>query len=447
MVIIIGAGISGLTLAYELQQLGVAYQLIEAADIPGGYIKTMKEGPYQYEVGPNSYLFEPELIDWVKSLGLADEVLFANEVSKHRFIWKQGQYRPLPQHPAKLMTSSFFSWQTKFKILAELGRKPSLTPLSDQTTVADFFADRFGQQVVDYAVSPFLSGIYGGDAKALLVKQTVPQVIDLDRKYGSILKGFAKESRLTARRQSLTFKNGMQVLPQTLASKLNSLYLGHQAVSIERIGQDWQIRCVKSDGTETAFVGSHLVLATTAIATAQLLADAYPAFANACQAIKYPYMVAVHTVYKKQDLKHQYSGFGGLHPFVEGRFTLGNIWTSQVFDGRCPEDEAFITSFVGGAAQEANARLSDAEILAKVISEHQEAYGITGRPLFSKVLRWPHAIPQYDQYQLAAQRAYESISPDLNLVIKANWLYGISLRDCIIKAREYAKTFVREEVR
>ena len=70
MIVIIGAGISGLTLAYELEKAKKPYMLIESSSRTGGYIHSVQMNAYTLEVGPNSVLIDSafqEFLDELKS--------------------------------------------------------------------------------------------------------------------------------------------------------------------------------------------------------------------------------------------------------------------------------------------------------------------------------------------------------------------------------------------
>ena len=100
---IIGAGISGLTLAYELQKRGIDYYIWEAADQAGGYIQSRREvaegKSYLRELGPNSLLGDADLLLWLDELGLTPDLTFSKPVSKARYIFRNGAYRQLPSGP------------------------------------------------------------------------------------------------------------------------------------------------------------------------------------------------------------------------------------------------------------------------------------------------------------------------------------------------------------
>ncbi len=431
---IIGAGISGLTLAYERQQCGQNYHLWEATDQPGGYIKSVREGAsetspgYLRELGPNSLLGDEDLLNWLDGLGLKQDLVFANDVSKSRFIFRDGAYRELPGTPPALLFGPFFSWKTKWTVFRELSNRSQSPP---GETLGQFFRRRFSSEIVEYALGPFVAGIYAGDPERLLVSETFPVLLQYECEYGSVLRGLIKNQGKAGRRQSFSFREGMQMLPNALAAKLTHAQFNSPVISLERTGNGWTVHTA----TDSQFV-DRLVLAVGTNAAARLLDPHFPAVAAALNQIDYPPMVAVHTTYKRADVAHPLNGFGGLNPAIEGRFAAGHIWSSSIFPGRCPTDEVLFTTFVGGQQRADNARLPEAEIRARVQQELTESFGISAaEPVFQRSYSWPRAIPQYDSNLLVVKQ----LVPDLdvqNLFICANWYGGVSLSDCIRKARE-----------
>jgi protoporphyrinogen/coproporphyrinogen III oxidase len=433
---IVGAGLSGLTLAYALQQQNVPYQLFDAAKTPGGYMAservTLPDGQtYLRELGPNSLLGDDALLGWLRELGLTDKIQFAKPVSKARFVFRNGAYQELPATPPALLFGRFFSGKTKIAVLREWFNKTKSVP---GETLGQFFRRRFTDELVDYALAPFVAGIYAGDPDRLLVSETFPVLLDYENQYGSVLRGLIKNQSKTARRQSFSFQDGMQTLPRTLANKLTNLSLGNPVQRIERTrnGQ-W---CLSTLQGVRMF--DRLVMAIPADAAARLLAQPYPEIAKAIRQIDYPPMTVVHSAYKRADVKHPLNGFGGLNPQVEHRFCAGHIWSSSLFDGRCPADEVLFTTFVGGQTNADNARQPDAVLFDRVHRELAASFGIsTNEPTWRGVYRWEHAIPQYDATLAAVKPLITNLEKE-NLFICANWQGGVSLADCIKKGRELA---------
>jgi protoporphyrinogen/coproporphyrinogen III oxidase len=428
---IIGAGISGLTAAYTLQQQGQPYHLWEATDRVGGYIQSVREqvgsATYLRELGPNSLLGDETLLAWLGGLGLTPEIVFANEVSKARYIYREGTYRQLPGTPPALLFGGFFSWKTKLAVLRELFDK---TQSPQNETLGQFFRRRFSPEIVEYALGPFVAGIYAGDPDDLLVSETFPLLLDYERTHGSVLRGLIINQGKTARRQSFSFREGMQTLPDTLARHLTHLHRYTPVERIERADAGWLVHTPA--GLQTV---DRLVLAVDTQAAARLLEGHFPELAEALRQVEYPPMTAVHTAYKRADVTHPLNGFGGLNPAVEGRFSAGHIWSSSIFPDRCPPDEVLFTTFVGGAQRPANARLPDTDLRTRVQAELSEAFGIrAASPTYQVVYRWPRAIPQYNAQLLAVKELVPTLA-EQHMHICANWYGGVSLADCIRKGQ------------
>ena len=215
-----------------------------------------------------------------------------------------------------------------------------------------------------------------------------------------------------------------------LAAKLTNVHFSCPVERIERTRIGWSVH--SAAGSQPV---DKLVLAVPTDVAARLLANHVPDFTQALRQIEYPPMVAVHTAYKRADVSHPLNGFGGLNPAVEGRFAAGHIWSSSIFPNRCPADEVLFTTFVGGQQNATNASLPEAAIRARVHQELVDSFGISAAtPSWQHSFDWPNAIPQYDRQLQVVKQLVPPLEAD-NLFICANWYGGVSLSDCIGKAR------------
>ncbi len=431
MVIIIGAGISGLTVAWHLQKKNIDYLLLEATDRAGGYIQSERDGDYLFESGPNSLLADADLFSFLEELDLKSQILESNDVSKNRYIFRRGKYRKLPSKPQELLFNSFFSWKTKWAIYRELNKKPQNI---ENETLAGFFGRRFSREIVDYALNPFVSGIYAGNPEEMMLEKTFPLLKEYEQQYGSVIRGFMKNNK-SERRKSISFVDGMETLPAKIAEKLENVVLKSKVHAVFRNEPSHEFLL---DTTNGAYNANYLVVTSPAYTIPHYLIKLFPKFANAVLQIDYPKMCVVHTVYKKQDVRHPLNGFGGLNPFKENLFTLGSIWSGSTFKGRCPEDEVLFTSFVGGRMREEYAELGDEEIKTRVNQELKKNYQISNEPVFQKIMHWDKAIPQYNQNALEAQEMSKTLEKE-NIFICGNWVDGVSISDCIKKAKKIAE--------
>ena len=435
---IIGGGISGLTLAWHLQKSGVAYDLFEADPRPGGNLRTWAApGGYLLETGPNSLQLSPELEELLADLNLTDQIQEAAAVSQHRYVLRDGRYQALPGSPPALLTSGFFSLKAKWQLLKEF-RQPA-APLDEAETVAHFFRRRFGPEIVDYAVNPFMAGIYAGDPEKLLINKTFKQLPALEQQFGSVLRGLMKGGKGAGRRRIVTLAGGVQTIADTLAAQLSS-YQPNTAVSAVSRAADgsYQLELKTARGLEAAPGYSHLALALPAYAAAPLLEPLFPVAAAALAAVHYPPMSAVYSAYDRTAVAHPLNGFGALHPKAENAYAAGSVWTSSIYPQRVPAGQVLFTTFVGGTQYEAAARQPEAAQLAAVHAELSKFYGITGAPRWQGRYYWPHSIPQFDQAIVGAHAAAEALATD-NILAVANWRAGVSVPDCIRHARNTAE--------
>ncbi|RZK54211.1 MAG: protoporphyrinogen oxidase, partial [Hymenobacter sp.] len=372
-------------------------------------------------------------------LGLADDIQEAAPVSQHRYVLRGGHYQALPASPPKLLTSGFFSLKTKARLLAELLRRPA--PPVPGETVGAFFERHFGREVVDYAVAPFVGGIYAGDPYELLLALTFPQLAALEAQHGSVLRGLAagRKAGGGARRRTVVLRGGNQRLPAALAAGLTHYYPSHAIKSVAQSPEgQYKLTVAAPAGSPYQPCSySHVALAVPAHAAAGLLRPLHPAAAQALAAVRYPPMTLVYSAYDRAAVAHPLAGFGALHPPVEGTYAAGAVWTSSIFPDRAPAGQVLFTSFVGGAAFAGPAREPAAAQLAAVDAELRRLYGISAPPRWQGRYYWPASIPQFDA-QLAAARAAVAPLAALGIVAVANWQAGVSVPDCVKHARRVA---------
>lgn len=435
MIGIIGAGISGLTTAYYLQKNNLPYRLFEATDRPGGFIQTKKSGKYLLELGPNSILVDEALEAFIDDVGLSSSTQAPNAVSKNRFIFRKGKYRKLPASPLGLISNNFFSFATKKAIYREM-KKPAQK--LQQETLSHFFARRFSPEVVDYALNPFVSGIYAGNPDELLVEKTFPFLQEYEQQYGSVIKGFMK-NKTAGRKTSLSFTEGMEAFPRAIAEKLENISYHTAVQSITRSDDQYILHTSQGD-----YSVNSLIISTPSFTMYEFLKDLFPQESESLLKISYPPMIVVHSAYKRTSVAHPLNGFGGLNPKVEDLYTAGSIWSSSVFSGRCPEDEVLFTTFVGGSQYTANTRQTELVTLGKVHQELAHHYQIKGNPIFQQMYKWEKTIPQYDLDILSAHRFAENLEKE-QIFVCANWKDGISLADCIRKAKKLAEQLAENE--
>lgn len=432
-VAIVGAGISGLALAYYLQKLGIRYDLFERSTEVGGLIKSIRQGVYQLELGPHSLQMNQDLQELVQELKLESEVIRPAIERQQQYIRKHGKYHCVPTLPLNLLLNSFFSGPAKRQISQEVQKPLEEIP---EETVSHFFKRRFCQEVVDYLVQPMVAGIYAGNPNTLLLEKTFPEMKALERTYGSVVKGLMEQKQ--AESHMFTLSSGLQTLPTAIASKLISLHLNHEVEMIHKSKGKYFLSIRHDEEALGDEEYDLVVLALPAYAAAELLNFTAPGLAAALQNITYASLTLVHTAYHKQSVGSLPFGYGALHPEKENTFCNGIVWSSSILPWSCPEDEVLFSSFVGGS-QFSSAFLPQQEVQAKVHQELKSNYAITApSPLFHHSHTWEQALPQPDMFVLDVYRLVEMVEEE-GIYACANWISGPTVSDCLRQAKQVAQ--------
>jgi protoporphyrinogen/coproporphyrinogen III oxidase len=462
-VVIIGAGISGLVCAYRLKRLGVDVVLLEQSPQIGGVMQSVRIDDFLIERGPNSAQGVPELLALVDELGISDELVEGNPKAP-AYVYFNGKLRAVPMSPPSLIASDLLSLSGKLRLLREpfIGKRNAQI----EESVSDFITRRLGSEVAERLVAPFVSGIYAGDERQLSIQAAFPLMASLESDYGSLLRGgIAKmrearqakknspPSNLPKRKRSISFRDGMQVLPETLAAKLDDDLLTEcQEVSIadSASGQTQTDRFTvnfRHSGIEQQITCNHLVIATPAMNAANLLASVSKDLKQLIQEIEYPPLAVVYMTYGKASIANPLNGFGFLAAPSEKLSVLGCIFSSSQFAGRAPQDKALLTIFMGGARNPELTQLSDDRLGAMAHTELKKILGIQSLPRIIGITRWARAIPQYNVGHAARVKKIEALLRKIKgLHIIGNYLHGVSVGDCVKDAGNIAKAISQSSI-
>jgi oxygen-dependent protoporphyrinogen oxidase len=441
---VLGAGITGLTAAHRLVQRGHRVRVFEQSGRTGGAIRTELTDGWLVEAGPNSLLSgDPSLTALITELGLARELVTASPVAKHRYLVRRGRAVAAPLSPPAFLRSPLFSLNAKVRVLVELlsSRRVRTADLS----LEDFICSHFGQEIVDYALNPFVSGVYAGNPRKLSARYAFPRLWELEQRHGSLLRGLRALAQARHARQEpdpaiISFTHGLQTLPSSLASRLpaGSLVFGAR---LDRLvpGPQWNVIWNDDAGPRTeTFDAVIAALPAPALAALRLGPLTGRPLAGLA-AIEHPPVASLFLGYRRDQVAHPLDGFGLLVPALEQRQILGVLFSSSLFAGRAPAGHVALTVMVGGARQPELAALSPDRLLAAVRPDLTGLLGVTGEPVILRHTFWPKAIPQYNlghEQHLETMAAAERAHP--GLFIGGQTRHGISLPACIAAGESLA---------
>lgn len=404
-VIVIGAGISGLACAYRLQKLGFETLVLESGDRIGGVIRSVRIQECLVEWGPSSLLPAAHTFGLLDELGLTPELLEANPKSP-RYIVVDGRMRKVPFGPLTVRGMA--------RALAE----PFIRSRSgNDESIANFFRRRFGSEIHDRLAAPFVTGIYAGDTEKLSAAACFPRIVELERKYGSVVRGMFRgrpTTRRTRRHVISSFVSGMETLPRRMAEGLN-IRLRSSGI---RIGKDVQARAT--------------VLAVPAYRAGEIIDSVAPEVAGLLGSVRYEPMVVAATSISEDSLSEPLRGFGFLTSQAERLNILGTIFNSNLFPGRAPEGRMLLTSYLGGALKPEVFDWPDERVWDVVCSELKHVLKTSLQPNPVGLFRHRRAIPQYT---IGHRQRIEALRTELGrcsgLFVTGSFLEGVSVPACL----------------
>src|SRR5277367_1811242 len=442
-VAVIGAGISGLACAYRLQRLGLDVTVFESNSAAGGMIDSVEQNGVLFEAGPQSFQGTPTLLDLIRELDL-ESLMQKADPRAPRYILLHGHLRKIPMSPQALLASTLLNPISRWKIASEPFKKSR--PPTEEESVATFVRRKFGNEILEYLVAPFVSGVYAGDPEKLSLKAAFPTLDEWERHYGSVLRGAMKSRPPKEQRTSApplcSFTHGVAALPRAMAAKLgDAMHYETRAVSIDLAGAGQHagagagLACeihIVCNGQEQSVTAGAVVVATPAYAAAHMLETSSPHLAQTLSGIAYAPVAVVACTYYRQQVGDPLEGFGFLVPRGEKVRTLGTVWNSSLFPGRAHEGSVTITSFIGGATDPDVMNLHEENIAAIVTEENARILGITGPPVETAVWKYPRALPQYNLghgHIVEAIHSGERTSP--GLFFAGNYLEGPAVGKCV----------------
>jgi oxygen-dependent protoporphyrinogen oxidase len=445
--VIIGGGISGLSLAYLLRAGGgpsLEVTVFESEEKPGGKIWTDRSDGFLCEWGVNGFLDnKPRTLELAGRLSL--DPLRSSDAARKRFVYTGKRLQQLPESPVAFLKSGLLSPAGKLRIFAEAvipkGRK------ADES-LADFARRRLGREAFEKLIDPMASGIYAGDPEDLSLRSCFPRINELEQSYGSLIRGMLKLRKKTGKATAgpggtlTSFFDGMQAFTDALAASLGeALRVGSRAVALERTSGGYAVHL--SDGLRVE--ADAAVLAIPAHQATDVLRDFDKALSMTLREIPYPPVTVVCTGFRAEKIRFPLDAFGFLVPKREGRKILGTLFDSSIFPNRAPEGRVLLRTMVGGARAASIAMLDDKKLLDTVMAEVGDITGISATPDFVRIFRHEKAIPQYTLgHQARLGRLDESVSRHRGLYLTGNAYRGISVNDCIENSYKLADRILQE---
>jgi protoporphyrinogen/coproporphyrinogen III oxidase len=449
-IIIIGSGLTGLTTAFYLKKAGVKFHVFEQMDRPGGVICSASENGFSYENGPNTGVIgTAEVVDLFNDLkGLCELEIAKDNVNK-RYILKNHKWEKLPSGLLEGINTPLFATKDKFRLLAEPFRARGENP---HETLSELVLRRMGKSFLDYAVDPFILGVYAGDPSYLVPKYALPKLYNLEQNFGSFIggsikKGFQKKDEQAKKitRKVFSAKGGLSNLTNALyqSAGIENFSFGVQDIQISKENGIFHLKGTKNN--EQIDISANQVITTIgAFSLKSMLSFIDDIELEKITNLKYAKVIEVvlgFNQWKGMPLE----GFGGLIPFKENRDVLGYLFLSSFLENKAPEGGALLTIFMGGIRKEALVNLPDEKIREIVEKETLELMQLSEfKPDLFKINRYEHAIPQYGVDSGTRFETIEKLQKEhIGLIIGGNLRNGIGMADRIKQGKDLADEAIK----
>ncbi|MCX6230090.1 MAG: protoporphyrinogen oxidase [Bacteroidetes bacterium] len=442
-VVIIGAGITGLATAHHLNKEAKDFLVLDKASKIGGVINSVNEKGYIYEEGPNSGVIgNIEVIRLFEDLKDDCELEIANENVKKRWILKNTNWEQLPGGLMDAVKTPLFSLKDKFRILGEPFRSRGNNP---HETLAELVKRRLGKSFLDYAIDPFILGVYAGDPNRLVPKYALPKLYNLEQDYGSFIGGTVRkmfikktEDEKKVSRAVFSAKGGLSSLTNAIYKRIgkDKVVLNCKNIQIKPLNNNYLVSYTNDDGILVEIETKKVISTIGAYNISKIAPFISSELVSKIEGLHYTKVIEVILGFDNwKGIK--LDAFGGLIPFKEKRDILGALFMSSLFSDRAPKDGVLFSIFLAGVRRPEIYTLTDDEIRNILKKEVCELMQITDyNPDLLKIIRHEWAIPQYEADSGERFKAIETIEKQYpGLIIGGNLRNGIGMADRILQAK------------
>ncbi|MFQ5793085.1 MAG: protoporphyrinogen oxidase, partial [Acidobacteriota bacterium] len=452
-VVVVGAGITGLTCAYGLGRRSIDCLLVEKRERAGGNVQTDRTEGFILDAGPDAFLTQkPEALSLCRELGLEARLLPTNPAERDVYVLFRGRLHPLPEGmvlavPTRLLPlalSRLFSPLGKLRMGLEvcMPRRRG----EGEESIASFIERRFGREALERLAEPLLGGVHSGSPERLSMNRLFPRIVALEEKHGSLVRGMRKAR--AARRSGpppplfLSLTDGLSELVDALVRRLRpgTLLLESEVRRVQRKYDTYRTELASGE----TLVSPSLVLALPLRQAEQLARGISSRLAEALAKIPTVSTAVVFLAFPRENVRHPLAGYGFVVPRSEKRRILAASFVSTKFPNRSPRSHVLLRAFLGGDRDPGVLKSTDPALVELVHRELEAILGSLGTPTLARVYRWPDATPQIEVGHGARLTAIdEALGAHPGLHVAGNGLRGVGIPDCIADARRVAAELVR----
>lgn len=450
-VVVAGAGISGLALAFELRRQGIPVLVLESDGRAGGKIESDHVDGYLCERGPASYLDRSGgIAALARALGIDHRVVWAGQAAERRLVASGGRLHDTPRSAKEFLRSGLLPWSAKLRAGLDLllPRGPSAN--GEDESVAGFARRRLGRVAGERLLQPLVSGLYAGQPETVSLPSAFPLLAAMERDRRSFLLAMRRELAAAKDDSSprlASFEGGLDELTSALATALGQdLRLRARVRAITRRQAGFTI-AAEERGAVTELAADAVVMALPAHVGCELTSVLDGGISDTLARIPYVPVTLVHLGYPDSAFSRSLDAYGFFVPPSESLRVLGGIFPSQFFERRAPFGFHLLSVRTGGARHPEAFTMPDDELVALADGELRQLVGLQGPPAFVHVVRHERGLPQYTlghMDRVAALEAGERRHP--GLFFHGNAYHNAGVPELVVRSGKLAErvaAFVR----
>ncbi|MGM7724679.1 protoporphyrinogen oxidase [Metabacillus sp. Hm71] len=455
-VLVIGGGITGLSVMYELNkwkkstQSDVKLILAEASSELGGKIRTVNNHEFVMETGADSIVLrKANKMSFIEDLGLQSEVVY--NATGRSFIYADGQLKPIPPDsvfgiPASiesLAKSTLISAEGKVAALKDFYTRNERFTKND--SIGEFLEFFLGKELVKKQIAPVLSGVYSGDLMDLTIASTLPYVFDYKEMYGSIIKGFEvnkEKFQSNGERKFISFNNGLGTLIDAYEKALDDVEIvkNIKATVIEKVEERYRVSFMNHESIEADFI----VLSIPHTAAEKLIndTDLKNDFAN----LKNSSLISVYVGFDVPDHLLPEEGTGFINASNHDLSCNACTWTSRKWEHTSSNGNLLVRLFYKSSHPlfPSLQNMSKQELLQAARTDIQKSLGISAEPVASEVTTWMESMPNYRKTHPHTVDAIEGKLAEKypGMIVAGCSYYGVGIPDCIENGQSTAEKII-----
>ena len=461
---IIGAGLAGLTAAYELRGTDAKVDVYEATDRIGGKLHTVAFEGGPTDMGAEAFMARrQDAVDFFTELGLKDSLVEPSGLRS--LVWVDGQARQLPTAgimgiPGRSESVAHLVSDETAKLIDEESSRPGFTwPAEGDLNVGALVRERYGDEVVDNIVSALLGGVYSCTADDLGVRATIPQLAaEFDRLAAespdrtvhlSTAVQNLEEQQAKKRKELPTghgavfnaFRDGYQEVYEALAEKSGAdIYIDAFISAIERVETGFRLK----GGQDTVY--DHVILAVPAPTAALLLKQVAPEVSTTLSGVKLANSVVVGMRFATDEGLPENSGVL-VATGAEDVKTKAFTFSSRKWPHLAERGGALVRASFGRFGDDIAIRADEDDLVDWALDDLATITGFDGREAGLEeiyVQRWFGGLPRFDEGHVQVVADVEKQLADVDGISATGaWAGGVGVPAVIAHARKVAQALAR----